>query len=152
MVVEIIESSKIDGHDFIDGQEYKSLGKVYVWKDNHDFKGNIRVLHYALQVEGRTVPIFFPADMAAGTSKTEPKSPNTSRWEDLHKEMTEDAVVKDGDYAKAILERLDVDITDVGPHYNMKKLNELLAAYQRHNAKANENRQGDPTERTDGEG
>lgn len=149
MVVEIIESSKVDGHDFIDGQEYKSLGKVYIWANDEDLKRQVRTLHYALQIEGQSSPIFFPASMAAGTNKTEPKSPNTSRWEDLHKEMTDDAVVTDGDYAKAILERLDVDITNVGPDYNMKKLNELLTAYQSHNARANENRQGDPTERTD---
>lgn len=138
MVVEIITSRTIADHNFIDGQEYTSLGIVYSHPEPPCDNPNRLSKHYSLVVEGHIAPILFPADSAALTTKLEPKTPNTGRWQDLHKEMTEDAVVKNGDYATAILDRLGVDITEVGPDYDMTKLMKLLRAYEKHNMKADE--------------
>ncbi len=119
MTVEIIKSKKLGNNNFIDGQRYAFDGKSYAVPDDGTC---VPILHYHLIVEGELASVLFPATCSVLSDE---EVTLTSRLQRTHKEMTDDAVVKDGDYVTAIKERLNVDISDVGPDFDTRALRRL---------------------------
>jgi len=121
----MIKSLKIANHNFIDGQQYIATEKAYSIPIYPEGDPNRVILHYVVVLDG--LPILVPSTHAVLTDEKVPSTNMKSRTQKIHEEMTEDAVVKDGDYATAIQDRFGIDITNVGPDYDRRK-QEILKA------------------------
>lgn len=144
MVVKIIESVQIDNINYIAGQEYKHLNTVMLFKST-SLCGHTEVSETlpeqsqelqitkvrGYEIEVDSVSQLIPAEHAALIKKDEPDPDCVNGYMDQYvRRATDDYVVKDGDYTKAVKDRLGISIAPKPradqADYDQKRIREAL--------------------------
>lgn len=111
MVIKIVTNVQVNDRYFLIGQEYSYVDSVTydVTQSNFGGQGVRKRLGYLTIIDN--IQYIIPAEDAALIKKDKP-STNMMGMHELHRvAATQDAVVFDGNYVKAIKDRFDIDIT-----------------------------------------
>lgn len=115
--VQAISSVIIDGVQLVDGYEYEYIATYY------DYHGGALCMFYRIKDGDKVVDV--PCNYVTISPYNDDQLRRKSRIQYHYEKMTEDAVVKDGDYVKAVKELLGVDMDDFGVQVDGKKLRML---------------------------